>query len=388
MRRYCLQRLAEADETNYVNRQRFAHYLELAEDGVSHVGGPGEEAWFVQIEQEHDNFRAALTWAIHADRTDEAARLALGLWRFWHRRTYQRGGLRWLLQILELSATNALSDTLRPQFFNALGVLAHRAARFDRAHLYHAEALRVWRERGDRAGVAQALFDIGWLHHDQVELEAAKRCAVEALALAESVGDPRLIASALMLGALADLESFVLHGAPTYSESGLSQSVIPAVERSLAIWRQLGDLDNLVTILGLAAIVYQQSGDYEGAKPLLAESVRLNVRLGNYGDRISALVGLMQQAAGTSDQVEMAHDAARILGAMRAWEETTSGRSSPWWTTEAGQAIVNKVSRRLGPEAYVRAFAEGKSLTTANFLALAERITAPRLHADPPPPVT
>src|SRR5262249_12783585 len=59
-----------------------------------------------------------------------------------------------------------------------------------------------------------------------------------------------------------------------------------------------------------------------------------------------------------------------------------------WWTTEVGQAIVNKVSRRLGPEAYARAFAEGKSLTTANFLALAERITAPRLHADPPPPVT
>src|SRR5262249_9377635 len=53
MRWYCLQRLAEASETNYVNRQRFVHYLQLAEDGITRVGGPGEEAWFVQIEQEH-----------------------------------------------------------------------------------------------------------------------------------------------------------------------------------------------------------------------------------------------------------------------------------------------------------------------------------------------
>src|SRR5262249_33472734 len=129
MRHYCLQRLAEADETNYVNRQRFVHYLELAEGSVALIGGPGGGAGVVPVEQEHDNFRAALTWAIHAERTDEAARLALGLWRFWHRRTYQREGLRSLLQILALDATNPLPDALRPQFFNALGVLAHRAAR-------------------------------------------------------------------------------------------------------------------------------------------------------------------------------------------------------------------------------------------------------------------
>src|SRR5262245_57510258 len=183
-----------------------------------------------------------------------------------------------------------------------------------------------------------------------------------------------------MLEAFVDLEFVHVHVTLTDIESSLPQGVIPALERSLAIWRPLGDMDNPAMTLAITAAAHQQIGDYEGAKPLLAESVQLHEQFGNYGDRISALVALMQQAAGTSDQMEMTRDAARILGVMRAWEETTSGISSPWWTTEIGQANVNKITGRLGPEAYARALAEGKGLTTADFLALlADRITAPQL---------
>jgi predicted ATPase len=71
IRWYCLEQLAEAGETNFVNRQRSVHYLQLAEGGAALIGGPGQEAWFVQLEQEHDNLRATLAWAIQAGRTDE-----------------------------------------------------------------------------------------------------------------------------------------------------------------------------------------------------------------------------------------------------------------------------------------------------------------------------
>ncbi len=391
IRLYARERLDEAGETHEVRRRHFVHYFRLAEDGVTLVGGPHQEAWFQRIEHEHDNFRAALGWAIEAGRADEASRMALGMWRFWHARTHQREGVRWLERILALAVTHRLPEAIRPRLLNALGVLAHRAGYSKRARAYHAEALRVWRERGDWAGMAQALFDIGWLHHDQVELEPARRCATRSLALAESVGDARLTAAALLLGAIADIESVQLHGALADPESGRPHGVIPALERSVVIWRELGDADNLATTLAVLAVAHQQSGEYERAKPLLAESVRLYVGWGNYGDLISALVGLMQQAAGASDRategVEMARDAARIIGAMRAWEETTSGMSSPWWTSELGQAIVNKITGRLGPEAFAEAVAEGKGLTTVGFLALADRITAPDHHVGPPRPL-
>ncbi|HEY1391426.1 MAG TPA: LuxR C-terminal-related transcriptional regulator [Ktedonobacterales bacterium] len=365
IRLYAMERLDEAGETSDIRRQHFEDYLRLAESGVSFIGTTDQDAWFTLVEQEHDNFRAALSWAIGAREVDGAARMALALWRFWHFRTYQREGLRWLEQILALDATHPLPDVLRPRLFNALGVLAHRAARFDRATRYHAEALRLWTDAGDRAGMAQALFDMGWQHFDQVQLEPAKQCAMESLSLAESVGDARLIASALIVSALVD------------SQSGRVGGVIPSIERSVAIWRELGDLDYLATALALLAVAYQQTGDHESAKPLLAESVRLHVQLGSYGNLISTLVALMYQAAGASDQVEMARDTARVFGLMEAWEETTSGTSSPWWESETGRVFRDKVARRLGQEELARAVAEGKRLTTAGFLALVERITAP-----------
>ena len=85
----------------------------------------------------------------------------------------------------------------------------------------------------------------------------------------------------------------------------------------------------------------------------------------------------MHQAAGGADQVEMAQDAARVCGVMHAWEETTSGKPSPWWASEAGQAVLRKLTRRLGQESFERAVAEGEQLTTAGLLALTDRITAP-----------
>ncbi|HEX5440007.1 MAG TPA: tetratricopeptide repeat protein, partial [Ktedonobacterales bacterium] len=333
---YALERLNEAGETSDAHRQHFAYYLHLAEDGVVLVGGAEQEGWFARIEQEHDNFRAALAWAIDAGQVDDAARLALAMWRFWHLRTYQREGLRWLEQILALDATHPLPDALRPRLFNALGVLAHRAGRFDRATRYHAKALRLWAEAGDRAGMAQAHFDMSWQHFDQVELEPAKQHASESLTLAQSIGDKRLIASALMVNALVEVNS------------GSADNVIPSLERSVAIRRELGNLDYLATTLALLAVAYQQTGDHERAKPLLAESVRIHVRLGSFGNLISTLVGLMWVAVSTSDQMETARDTARVFGLMEAWEETTSGASSPWWESEIGRAFRDKVARQLG----------------------------------------
>jgi len=376
IRWYCLQRLVEAGETNYVNRQRFVYYLQLAEDGVALIGGPGAEAWFVQLEQEHDNFRAALSWAIQAGRTDEAARLALGLWTFWHTRTYQREGLRWLQQLLALDATNPVPDSLRPQFFNALGVLAHSSGRFDEAGAYHAEALRLWTAADDQAGIARASIDFARLYYDQTRIDEALPRAEEGLACAERVGDERLLAGALMIRSVVVLES------PRH------EGVIPDIERSLAIWRKLEDLDSQASSLALLGIAYQRSGDYERSKPFIAESVRLHVRLGAYGELISALVALHFQSALTAESQEQALDAARVIGVMMAWQQHTLSAPSPWWKSEIGQALRARIVDKIGTEAIERGIAEGQRMGTPDLLALTDRVTEPAqpISSPAPPP--
>ena len=123
-----LKRLDEAGETQSLNHQHFAWYLRLAEHAAPNLSGPQQEAWFARLEVEHENIRAALEWALEEVEVLEAARLALATWRFWHRRTFQREGLRWLERIRALDAVTPLPTTLRPRLFNALGVLSHSLA--------------------------------------------------------------------------------------------------------------------------------------------------------------------------------------------------------------------------------------------------------------------
>jgi non-specific serine/threonine protein kinase len=381
IRLYALERLTAAGELEYITRQHFAAYLQLVQDGAGLVGGPDQATWFSRLDQEHDNLRAALAWAIQAGRGDEAARLALGLWQFWRAHTYQREGLRWLEQIRALDAVSPLSAPLRPRLFNALGVLAHMVCYFDRARAYHDEALRLWTAAGDRAGMAQALIDKGWQHFQEMELAQAKQCAVESLPLAEHSGDQRLIASALFLDAVADLHSdlglMFGYGTGTKMDPSPLLGVVPTLERSLTTWRELGDIGSEASTLALLGLAYQRVGDYERAKPVLAESARLHLRLGDYGNITGTLVALMNLAAYASDAPESARDAARIFGVLMTLAGSIAAEPSPWATAEPARRLTEKLGGVLGQEGFEQAFAEGQGLTTAELLALVDRITAP-----------
>lgn len=387
IRFFCLERLTEARETQYVSRQHFAWYLQLAEEGAALFGGHRQEAWFTHLEQEHDNLRSALGWAIQAGRADEATRLALSLWRFWHSRIYQQEGVRWLEQILALDATSPIPASLRPRLLNALGVLANAVRHFDRAAACQTEALRLWTEAGDEAGMAQAMMDIGWQHFQQVDLVKTKQCAVACLPLAERTGDKRLIAGALQLNAIADLHADISllfdYDAGAKVDHHPLLEVIPTLERSRAIWCELGDTGSEASTIALLGLTYQGMRDYERAKPLLAESIRLHLRLGNYGNIDGTFVALMNLAANMSDTVEMAQDSARMFGVLLASGERIATQQSPWDSSEPARRLMARLIGVIGQEGFEQALAEGKALTTDGILALVARITAPNLRTLP-----
>src|SRR5260370_10074643 len=105
-------------------------------------------------------------------------------------------------------------------------------------------------------------------------------------------------------------------------ESGRLEGVIPALERSLAIWRKVEDLDSQGTCLGLLGSAYQRSGDYEHSKPFIAESVRLCVRMDAHIELICALVALHFLSALTAENQDQPRDASRGLGVMLACAQT------------------------------------------------------------------
>lgn len=363
IRLFAAEHLDEAGETNFTNRQHVGYFLQLAE--MYALADSAElNTWFKRIELEHDNLRAALDWAIRAAWSHEAARLVLDLWPFWRARTYQREGLNWLERVRELDEAHPLPLELRPRLYNALGILANGVHALERARSYQAEALRLWTEAGDTAGMAQALFDIGWQQWDAVDLVSAKMNADASLSLAESIADKRLIASALLLAGLVD------------AHLGNTAPAIPALERALTLWRALRDVDSIASAEGVLATAYLREGDLERARSLLADAAHIHFQTPS-STLTGTLVGLMFLAEASARSREQMRDVARVVGALTAYDAATSLEPSPWLQSAENLALAARLTQALGKEDFERMFAEGERLTSAGLLALAQRITAP-----------
>lgn len=89
LREYAGARLAEAGEAEEARALHFAHYLALAEDAYAQRIEE-EAASLAALEADHDDSRAALSWA--RTRPRDLLRLASALGWFWHLRSYYREG--------------------------------------------------------------------------------------------------------------------------------------------------------------------------------------------------------------------------------------------------------------------------------------------------------
>jgi predicted ATPase len=129
IREYAMERLIASHEAEAVRRAHAQYYMALAEEAEPKLVGNEQPAWLVRLEQEHDNIRAALTWALGGtDRggadVEIGARICAGYWRFWLIRGHLSEGRRWLEAALH--EAQSLPPALRARTLNAAGRLVLR----------------------------------------------------------------------------------------------------------------------------------------------------------------------------------------------------------------------------------------------------------------------
>ena len=103
VREYAQERLAGAGELAAARRAHASYYLALAEQADPHLRGADQRTWFLRLEREHANLRAALGWLLDQDNRGEreaGLRLAGALGKFWLRRGYNTECRRWLERAL------------------------------------------------------------------------------------------------------------------------------------------------------------------------------------------------------------------------------------------------------------------------------------------------
>jgi predicted ATPase/class 3 adenylate cyclase len=232
IREYAVERLEDSGRGPELQRRHAEHYGALADSAREHLLAPDKRVWLDRLEEDHDNLRAALDWAIGEPEVVVALRLVFCLWRFWQMRGYLAEGTERARRVLALP-----------------NVEDHPKE--------HADALEA------RGGLA-------WWRGD---FEDCQRSYQECLALRRTLDDPDALAEALYNAAFA----FGPFGS-TYQDEELSERYN---NEALELWRSIGNEHGVGKALWVMANVRWTRNDYEGSQVKIEDALPIFRRLGD-----------------------------------------------------------------------------------------------------------
>jgi predicted ATPase/DNA-binding SARP family transcriptional activator/DNA-binding CsgD family transcriptional regulator len=381
---YAREKLEENGNAKSVRRHHAEYFLALAEVAEPKLWGPEDAAWLQRLEAEHDNLRAALSWALEQEEGEPALRLAGALWRFWITRGYYEEGRRWFEGALEKGERTAA----RARVLAGLGHLALWQGDLNRAKTAAQEGLKLSKEAGiEGMFAADFLIILGEVAvRTKGHNERAKELLEAALVLSKVTGDRRCIAWSL--GSLANVSSSQgdherakelyeeglalsreLGGVETIGAQLLSlgyefllegdhERAAALNEEAAALLRNRGyrtGLEYAVDNLGWAALM---RGDYERAAELFDESIVLCKELGDKSTAAESLEGLACAAAARGE----AERVARLFGAAQGLYEAEGYHHTPRERAIREPYLADARSR-LDGEVWETKLEEGRAMT-------------------------
>ena len=280
VRQYVRERLLESGSGAALRQRHRDYYLALAEEADPKLVGKEQAAWLRRLEEEHDNLRSALEWSHAQHESVEGLRLCGALQKFWRRTGYLSEGRECCARAL--GHAGGERTPVRAKALSAAGHIAYWLGDDPAARALHEEGLAIWRQLGDKWGMATSLNNLGMVARSQGDNPSARALYEESLAIKRELGDQWGMGASLNnLGNLA-------------ADQGDFPGSRPLHEESLAIWRKLGDRGGIATALeNLGHVAYEQ-GDLASARALLVESLTMRRQL---GDKLGIVVSLEMLAA-------------------------------------------------------------------------------------------
>lgn len=388
--------IATGEEENIQSRHsefftQFAVYAEPA------LEGPDQVTWLHRLETEHDNFRAALVWALKRGDSDGLLRLSGALAWFWYVRGHLSEGQQWLQRALGMSnqadKKTAESRTLHIKVLIQAGILAWAQGDHKMRRALAEESLALSREAGDRLGMAYALHGLGDLTRSQGDYTAARALYEECLTLIRETGDKSTIPAVLnSLGLVAHAQSDYETARRLYQESlalsremGNKQGIASSLnflgfvaqaqddyagarvlhEESMALSREIGDKRGIATSLTNLGHVNLIQRDFTSARTQYSESLKLLSEARNQQDIVHCLVGWANFAEATGQ----AERAAKLCGFVEALLQATGRALFP--EREMYEKTITTLRSQLDEATSAAAWAAGKAMSTEQAIAFA-----------------
>jgi len=259
---FAREKLRESGEAEEIRRLHAQYFVALAEEAGAELKGQDQLGWLERLEEEHDNMRAALSWALERGEADLALRLASALWWFWYVRGHLREGQRWHEAAVAGGQTSE-SPVLLAKALTGSGRLALEAGELEQAQVLLEESVDRLRGAGGESELAEALDNLGIAVAYGGELEKAKALFEDGLALYRRSGNGWGIGE--VLNNLANVAAL----------QGEDDKSLALYEESLAARRKAGDKRGIAMSLGNMGFGWAERGEYARATELMEESLTL-----------------------------------------------------------------------------------------------------------------
>ncbi|MFY1633394.1 diguanylate cyclase [Solwaraspora sp. WMMB335] len=373
------RQLATVDRQARHRSNYLTYWMTVADRAAVGMAGPEQGSWAESLDHDYPDLRAALDQAVGGGELAAAARLCLGLWRYWRNGSQIRDGREWLDQVLSapaglpadarrqllypaavLAATQDdtataarlggecltscqqdgdLEGTARAR--NILGVSAMLAGRYDEAADHLRYGLEVWRELGAKSGMAIALGNLAKVCLRLGEVADADWHIDRCLALEREAGNSR----GVLLGLTCQAEILLARPDPA--------AAAKVARDALDLATELGDLFGEAVALHLLGQSELARGDRAAALRLFIAALERRFELGDRADLATSLETVAEVIV-----VDDAGLAVRILAAVDSLRRRY-GLAAPVAVDARRDTTLAAARADLGPRAVDVAWRNG-----------------------------
>lgn len=268
LREFAAEQLAATGEDEDYRDRHVRYYVEMAERAERQFWTEAHDAWMMQLDTEHPNFRAAMSRSLEMDDSEAALRIASSLKAVWWLLGHEREGRTWLQRAISkqerFSGCADLSKALQ-----VAARLATELGEYDEARSLARQAIANARDTETREALeAEAHQVLGLVDHAVGQFEDARRHLQLAFTMFQNVGYRGSIAWTHCL--LAEVDCL---------ESGESAEALARADdrcrEALEMFRNLGQTAGSArAIQGLASIARLRRDPAQTAS-LLHEALQL-----------------------------------------------------------------------------------------------------------------
>jgi len=270
IRQYAREKLLEAGGSEAIRQQHLNYFVKLVKQAESELYRSNQAFWLNKLDDELDNLRMAMKWALAKD-VKSGLQLIITGGFFWEARGDIREVQSWLEQLLEHYNEG---DSLRARAFVVHGSILGTGGELAQAEILTNKGLALSRAISDKHAEAFSLWGLGGAIALQGDIERGISFAEQSLALYRSLGD--------RLGQ-ANTTRFlsVNHNDLERSKSFLYES--------LGLYRELGNIAGIAFCLELLALRAMWGGDFSSSTQWLDEAMAIHRQLGNLAQETWAL---------------------------------------------------------------------------------------------------